>query len=136
MAWALIRDSDNVWLAGPLDEEPAASAGERTIVVALGYPATCKWSPSRGGFVDLMPAADLISVGRFKLLFTQAERIALRETAKTVPEVEDFLDLLAGFTGGVSLGDPVLTGAIGQLVPLGLLTSARAGEILSGTRPF
>lgn len=135
MRWAIIRESDNTWLAGPLTEEPNPGAGERVVEVALGYPTTCEWSSSRGGFMDLMTATDLISVGRFKLLFTQAERIALRETAKTVPEVEDFLDLLAGFTAGVSLNDPVMIGAINQLVPLGLLTPSRAGEILSGVLP-
>jgi hypothetical protein len=136
MAWALIRNSDNAWLDGPLEAEPEAGEGERTVIVALGYPETCEWSPSRGGFVDLLPAAaELISVGRFKLLFTQGERIALREAAKTEPTVEDFLDLLAGFTSGVALNDPVLVGSIEALVPAGLLSSARADAILAGSPP-
>lgn len=135
MAWALIRDADNAWLGGPLETEPSAGEGERVVVIPLGWPDTCEWSPTRGGFVDLVTAAETMTVGRFKLLFTQAERIALREAAKTQPMVDDFLDLLSGFTDGVSIADPVLVGSIEALVPAGLLTSERAAAILAGAAP-
>ena len=134
MAWALIG-IDNAWLAGPLEAEPTPGEGERVIEVALGYPDACLWSPAAGGFVDVVQSSPLISVGRFKLLFTQAERIAMRAAAAQSPQVEDFLDLLAGFTEGVSLSDPVTVASIGQLQAAGLLTADRAAAILAGQTP-
>lgn len=132
--WAVIG-ADDAWLAGPLDEEPTPAAGERVIVVAAGYPDSCLWSQAKGGFVDVVQAAPLISVGRFMLLFTQGERIALRAAAKQSVEVEDFMDLLRGFTEGVSLTDPVMLVAIGQLQAGGLLSAERAAQILAGQAP-
>lgn len=134
MTWALIG-ADGAWLAGPLDEEPEPGTGERVVIVAAGYPDACLWSPAKGGFVDVEVAAPLISVGRFKLLFTATERHALHAAAATDPEVYDFLDLLNGFTEGVSLTHPVMVFAIARLEAVGLLTSSRAEAILGGTPP-
>jgi hypothetical protein len=135
MAWALIRNSDNAWLDGPLDEEPEPGEGERVIEVALGYPDRVAWSPPKGGFVDIVTAAPLLTVGRFKLLFTYEERAALRAAAQTSDLIADFLDLLNGFTEGVALDDPVLIQSINALIPAGLLTSVRAEAILAGSPP-
>lgn len=135
MAFALIRNSDNAWLDGPLEQAPAPEEGERVIEVALGYPDRVAWVPARGGFVDIVTAAPLLTVGRFKLLFTYQERAALRAAAQTSDLIADFLDLLNGFTDGVSLDDPVLIQSIEALVPAGLLTAARAEEVLAGTTP-
>ena len=134
MTWALIG-ADSAWLAGPFDNEPDSGAGERVVEVAAGYPDLCLWSQLKGGFVDVVQAAPLISVGRFKLLFTQAERVALRAAAKQSPAVEDFMDLLAGFTEGVSLSDSVMIAAIEQLQAGGLLSAGRAAAVLAGTPP-
>ncbi|PZO91518.1 MAG: hypothetical protein DI623_03075 [Sphingomonas sanxanigenens] len=135
MSWALIRTSDNAWLSGPLEEEPAPAAGEYVVVVALGFPDTCRWDEATGGFVDIVADAPLISVGRFKLLLTYDERAAIRAAAATEDQIADFLDLLAGFTDGVALSDPVLVASINALVPAGLITATRAAEILAGAPP-
>lgn len=134
MSYALIN-ADDSWASGPLDAEPAPGDGQRVVEVALGYPTTCLWSQVKGGFVDLVVASPLISVGRFKTLFTFQERTAMRAAAAQSPQIEDFLDLLSGFTDGVSLSDPLLIGAIGQLQAGGLLTPARAAAILAGNPP-
>lgn len=134
MTWALIN-ADNSWASGPLDAEPTPAAGQRVVVVAGGYPDACLWSQAKGGFVDIVQASPLISVGRFKLLFTQSERIAMRAAAAQSAQVEDFLDLLAGFTDGVSLTDPMLIASVGQLQAGGLLTAARAAAVLAGQTP-
>lgn len=137
MTFALIRDADNLWLGGPFDEPPEPGAGERVIEIALGYPERVAWSPQLGGFVDLAVAGStpLISIGRFKLLFTPAERSALRAAAKVDEQIEDFLDLLGGFTDGIALDDPVLVASINALVPAQLLTAERAAQILAGAQP-
>lgn len=131
MSYALIRESDGAWLAGPLDDEPAAGEGERAIEVALGLGETCEWSPARRAFVDIVVAQPMITVGRFKLLMTTAERIAIREASATDPVIFDFLDVLAGFAE-VSVSDPVLVRCIQALVPKGLLTAERAEAVLAG----
>ena len=135
MSWAVIRNSDGMWLEGPLDEQPIPGEGESVVVVALGYPDAMAWSPAVRGFVDIVTAAPTLTIGRFKLLLTQAERIAIRQAAATVPEVEDFMDLLNGFTDGVSLSDPMMIAAIGQLHDAGLLTEERATAVLDGLPP-
>jgi hypothetical protein len=135
MAFALIRNSDNAWLAGPLEQQPSPGAGERAIEVALGYPERVAWSPAKGGFVDIVTASPLLTVGRFKLLFTYQERAALRAAAQSSDLIADFLDLLNGFTDGVALDDPVLVASIQALVPAGLLTAARAEQVLAGISP-
>lgn len=134
MSWARIRENDGAWLEGPLDERPDVVDGEYIIEVALGFGETCEWSPTRRGYVDIVIAQPLISVGRFKLLMTLAERTSIRAAAATDDEVFDFLDVLAGFTE-VSISDPVLIRCIQALVPKGLLTEARASAILAGDPP-
>lgn len=134
ITWALIN-ADNSWAAGPLDEEPTPATGQRAVQVPIGFPDACLWSQAKGGFVDVVVASPLISVGRFKLLFIQGERIAMRAAAAQSAQVEDFLDLLAGFTDGVSLNDPMLIASIGQLQAGGLLTADRAAAILAGQAP-
>ena len=55
MSFAIIRDSDNAWISGPVDLEPTPAAGQYVIEVALGYPTTCTWDAAGGGFVDKLP---------------------------------------------------------------------------------
>ena len=133
--WAIINDADNSWVSGPVDSEPTPGDGQHLVTVPPDYPDGRRWSAALNGFVDLTAPQTLISVGRFKLLFTQSERIAMRAAAKQSHAVEDFMDLLNGFTDGVTLSDPVMTGAIGQLQAAGLLTADRAAAVLAGSSP-
>lgn len=133
MTWALIN-ADNSWAGGPYDDPPEPGEGQRVIEVALGYPDTIVWDAAHNGFVDVAPPS-LITVGRFKLLLTKEERVAIRAAAASSADVEDFLDLLNGFTDGISLSDPILTAALGEMVTAGLLTADRVPEILAGQAP-
>ena len=61
--------------------------------------------------------------------FSQAERIAIRTAAKQVPELEDYLELLALATE-VRSDDPDVVGALTMLEDAGLIAAGRAAEIL------
>jgi len=62
--------------------------------------------------------------------FTQAERIAIRGAAKQVPELDDYLELLA-LAEEVRSDDPDIVGALQMLEGAGLLANGRAQEILA-----
>lgn len=66
----------------------------------------------------------------FKHRFTQAERIAIREAAQTVPEVYDFEDLVnsASF---IDLARSDTIAAVHYIEAGGLIAEGRAVEILS-----
>lgn len=117
------------------DEAPEVQEGQTAIDQPPGYGVSWAWDPVTRGRKDLVASAPLITVGRFKLLMTQAERIAIRAAAASSPQVEDFLDLLDGFTEGVSLSDPLLVAAIGQMQAAGLLSEPRAAAVLAGEAP-
>jgi hypothetical protein len=141
MRGILISDSDNMPVTGEvLDAAPAPlPEGARYELVPFNYPGVGEWVPTGGvngtGGIAYPEPPTLISVGRFKLLLTQTERITFRTAASENAEVEDFLDLLDGFTDGVSLADPFLVAAIGQMASVGLLTEERAAAVLAGGAP-
>lgn len=130
--WAIIDNSTNERVGDYYADDARPTAGDEQRVVER--PDGMNWDPTIPGFV-LPPIPELITVGRFKLLLTQAERIEIRAAAASSAQVADFLDLLNGFTDGVSLDDPNLITAIGQMQAAGLLTEARAAEVLAGTAP-
>lgn len=63
--------------------------------------------------------------------FSQDERIAIRATAKVVPELEDYLQLLE-LAEEVRSDDPDIVGALQKLEDVGLIAAGRAQEILNG----
>ncbi len=130
-----VIDTANAWVSGPHDELPEAAEGQRVIEVDVRYPGGALWSQEAGGFVDVVSPAPTMPVGRFKLLLTREERIGFRAAAGTDPEVADALDLLNGFTNGISLGDPVLAAVLTQMVDKELLGADRVAAILAGTAP-
>jgi len=65
----------------------------------------------------------------FLLRFTPQERASAR--ASTIPEVQDFLDLLRA-AGEVRSDHPLTQQGMGLLVTAGLLTAERRDEILGG----
>jgi hypothetical protein len=84
-----------------------------------------------GVFAYCQPTADMrITKLAFKQRFTAAERIAIREAAKTVPEVYDFEDLVnsAAF---IDLARPDTIAAVHYIEAGGLIAEGRAVEILS-----
>lgn len=70
----------------------------------------------------------------FLRLFTQAERIAIKEEAKTNPVVEDYQYMVDNSTM-ILLSDPDIESGIPILESLGLIAEGRAAQILSGVRP-
>jgi hypothetical protein len=115
------------------EERPDAVDGQQIIEACFGYPETMYWSPEARAFRTR--AAGVLTVGRFKLLLTQPERIAIREAGAGNAEVFDALDLLSGFSSGIALDDPVLAGFLAQMVANGLLAPERVPQILAGEGP-
>lgn len=128
MTWAVIRISDNLWLSGPHEEAPEPGEGERLIEVALGYPDTCEWSPSRGGFVDIIVPTSLLSRLAFQRLFTVTERTAIRQS--TDPLVVDWREL-AAVAEQIDLADADVIDGVNYLEAEELIGTGRAAEILS-----
>ena len=67
---------------------------------------------------------------KFKLRFTQDERVLIREAAKTNPVVFDFQDLLDSGSHA-DLKDPVLITGLSAMERLELIAQGRANEILT-----
>jgi hypothetical protein len=138
--WALITTADDSWdgvTVSDAEPSPPEDGSQYVVRVPPSYPNDKAWSPALKGFTDRAVAIvdTLITVGRFKLLLTKAERVTIRTAAESSADVEDFLDLLAGFTDGVSLADPLLIGALAELQAAGLLTADRVTAILAGQTP-
>lgn len=71
----------------------------------------------------------------FKMLFTRAERVAIRAAASSNGDVRDFLDLLdtaAATNRKISAESPVVVDALEDLEEAGLIASGRKAEILAG----
>ena len=71
-----------------------------------------------------------ITKQKFKLRFTQDERVLIRETAKTNPVVFDFQDLLDSGSHA-DLEDIVLITGLNAMEQLSLIAEGRANEILT-----
>jgi hypothetical protein len=76
------------------------------------------------------PAATKMTKQKFKLRLTQAERIAIRNAAKSNATVFDFQDLLDSGSHA-DLADPVLVSGLKAMEQAGLLAEGRALEVLS-----
>lgn len=70
----------------------------------------------------------------FLRLFTQAERITIRQAAKVNPQVEDYQDML-NQASIVRLSDPDIQAGIPALEAFGILAPGRAAQILAGEAP-
>ena len=81
------------------------------------------------------PPVDEIYKVDFMRLFTQAERIAIRQAAKLNPVVEDYQAILDASPEKVRLSDADIQEGIPELEDAGLLAPGRAAQILSGESP-
>lgn len=96
------------------------------------------WLNVRLDWMEPLPAdALIISAGQpiitklqFLQRFTQEERIAIREAAKTNPYVEDFLELLNA-ASEVNVEYQPTIDAIDALIGLGLIAAASKPDILA-----
>jgi len=74
-----------------------------------------------------------VSPVEFKLLFTSAERVAIKAARANDPVIDDFYDIVEDpRLTHVDLGLQSTHGALSYMVSVGLLTEARRDEILSG----
>lgn len=74
-----------------------------------------------------------VSPVEFKLLFTSAERVAIKAARANDPVIDDFYDIVEDpRLTHVDLGLQSTHGALSYMVSEGLLTEARRDEILAG----
>ncbi len=124
---------------GPLPANLAALSPSDASLADLNW-APPEWGYAGEGYIPAVfpdpPAAPELKVSAlvFKLLFTPAERIAIRQAATTNPVVEDWLDL-SNSAVDVILTSPVTIAGVNALEPLGLLTAGRPAQILAGQPP-
>lgn len=71
----------------------------------------------------------ILSPYRFKRRMTAQERVAIRTAASTNPAIYDYMDML-DTAPSVHLEDALTRGGINAMAQAGLLTTARATEIL------
>ena len=77
--------------------------------------------------------ATKVSPVEFKLLFTSAERVAIKAARATDQVIDDFYDIVEDpRLTFVDLGLPSTQDALAYMVAQGLLTDERRSEILSG----
>ena len=70
----------------------------------------------------------------FLRLFTQEERIAIKEAAMTNPVVEDYQYMLDN-SNVILLSDPDIQSDVSALEAIGVIGVGRAAQILLGVRP-
>ena len=80
------------------------------------------------------PPVDELHKVDFLRLFTQAERIAIRQAAKVNPVVEDYQAMLDAATI-IRLSDADIQEGVPELEDAGLIGPGRAAQILSGESP-
>lgn len=77
------------------------------------------------------PRWQVLDVIDYLKLITPAERIAIRDRARTDPVVEDIVDLQRN-TDRIRSDDPDLLNALDYLTAIGILAAGRKQEILNG----
>ena len=81
----------------------------------------------------LAPTPPKVSPVEFKLLFTPAERVAIKAARSADPVIDDFYDIIEDpRLTHVDLGLQSTQDALGYLETKGIITDARRGQILAG----
>lgn len=79
------------------------------------------------------PTPPKVSPVEFKLLFTSAERVAIKAARATDPVIDDFYDIVEDpRLTFVDLGLQSTMDALSYMVSINLLTAERRGQILAG----
>ena len=87
---------------------------------------------------DIRDILNIIRVSpvQYKLLFTSQERIAIRVERETDPVIDDFFDIIDDpRLEGVDVNGPASVSAVNYMRDKGLLTEARAEDILANRVP-
>lgn len=133
----------------PVEFDPYGPIPPNTTEVAppeVALPQVAQWQGSSGWIVlderppyvapDIPVVSSIVPMERieFLRLFTQTERITIKEAAKVNPIVEDYQYMLDNSTL-VLLSDPDILTGIPFLEESGLIGVGRAAQILAGIRP-
>ena len=94
-----------------------------------------QWSaPAPAPEPEPAPVYPKVSPVEFKMLFTSAERIAIKEARATDPVVDDYFDIVEDpRLQVVDLGLHSVQEGIHYLQTIGILTEDRVSQILAGT---
>lgn len=94
-----------------------------------------QWSaPAPAPQPEPVPVYPKVTPVEFKMLFTSAERIAIKEARTTDPVVDDYLDIVEDTRlQVVDLGLQSVQEGIQHLQSIGILTEDRVSQILAGT---
>ena len=125
---------DGAMLDDNFTGDPAAIEQGQSIVYAPMDAAGYTWDAEKRGF-RLIAAPAPISAQAFKLLFTQAEHVAVLDAAPTDPAIRYYLDLINTPSSGIDLAHPLVIGGVQHLVDAGLITTGRAAAVLAGYPP-
>jgi hypothetical protein len=117
----LTADQEAVLPLIPAPKTPSRMWADAPAAVAVAAPAPASVTGSA-----LLPITRLAFLNRF----TTAERIAVRDAAKTNPVVEDFMDMIS-LAGFIDLGRTDTQLGVGYLAQQGYLTAERAQAILT-----
>jgi hypothetical protein len=134
MTWLVFNSTTGAQIGALHPTQPEPQAGEEVAVVpasAMATPPLTQWSPTLRGFADI-PQAQPLTRLQFQLLFTAAERAAVR--ASTDAGVEDFLEL-SRIADSIDLTDSTTVSGVNHLQTAGLLSAARVAQVLAGQSP-
>lgn len=94
-----------------------------------------QWSaPAPAPQPEPVPVYPKVTPVEFRMLFTSAERIAIKEARATDPVVDDFYDIVEDpRLQVVDLGLHSVQEGINYLQTIGILTEDRVSQILAGT---
>ena len=114
-------------------DEPVEVSGAPLMVRPMdrGRPDFSKeeWVRNLLNFVPL-PEARVLTRRAYLGLFTQQERINIRNAAGSSPELYDYLAMLE-LAEEIDLDDPDTVGAVNMLEMVGLIAAGRADEVLA-----
>jgi hypothetical protein len=134
MTWLLFDTTTGAQIGALHTTEPSPAGGQGVAVVpasAMTTPPLTIWSPSLKGFVDT-PHAVPVSRLKFQLLFTAAERTAIRGSTNTM--VQDFIEL-SKIAADIDLTHEVTIAGVNYLESVGLIGAGRAAQVLAGVAP-
>lgn len=94
-----------------------------------------QWSaPAPAPQPEPVPVYPKVTPVEFKMLFTSAERIAIKAARETDPVIDDYFDIVEDpHLQAVDLGLHSVQEGIQYLQAIGILTEDRVSQILAGT---
>jgi hypothetical protein len=134
MTWLVFNAETGAQIGALHPTPPEPQAGQSVAVVpasAMASPPLTQWSPVLRGFVDV-PQTHIMTRLEFQLLFTQNERAAIRSSADS--SVQDFVEL-SKIAGHIDLTHATTISGVNHLQTVGLLSTARAAQVLAGQAP-